>query len=149
DLFPTQTRMLFFSIFHAISAFCNAGFSTLPNSLYETGFRYNYFLHLILIMTFGLGCLGFPIVANLLKYLKYKVRKLISSGGRKLRHKPWLLSLNSRITLITTFSLTVAGTVLFYIIEYHNTLAEHRGFGKAVTALFGAATPRTAGFNTI
>jgi Trk-type K+ transport system membrane component len=38
---------------------------------------------------------------------------------------------------------------MFYFLEYNNTLAEHNGFGKMVTALFGATTPRTAGFNTI
>ena len=37
----------------------------------------------------------------------------------------------------------------FYFLEHNNTLAEHNGFGKIVTALFGATTPRTAGFNTI
>jgi Trk-type K+ transport system membrane component len=39
--------------------------------------------------------------------------------------------------------------IIFFILEYNNTLAEHTGFGKIVTALFGATTPRTAGFNTI
>jgi len=39
--------------------------------------------------------------------------------------------------------------VLFYSLEFNNTLAEHNGFGKIVTAFFGATTPRTAGFNTI
>ena len=41
------------------------------------------------------------------------------------------------------------GTLGFYILEYNNTLAEHNWFGKIVTAFFGAATPRTAGFNTV
>ncbi|MCD5968885.1 potassium transporter TrkG, partial [Riemerella anatipestifer] len=65
------------------------------------------------------------------------------------RYRPWVLTLDSRITLVTTVSLTIVGTIIFYILEYHNTLAEHEGFGKFVTALFGATTPRTAGFNTI
>jgi trk system potassium uptake protein len=51
--------------------------------------------------------------------------------------------------LITTLSITAVAFVLFYFLEYNNTLAEHNGFGKIVTALFGATTPRTAGFNTI
>ena len=46
-------------------------------------------------------------------------------------------------------TLTIVGTIMFYIIEYHNTLQEHHGIGKFITALFGATTPRTAGFNTI
>lgn len=150
SLLPSFFQRLFFSAFHAVSAFCNAGFSTLPSSLYESGFRYNYMLQLIVITAFVLGGLGFPIVVNLIKYLKYFIgRKLFYLSGKHRIHKPWVLTLNSRITLITTLSLTILGTALFYINEYNNTLAEHGAFGKWVTALFGAATPRTAGFNTV
>ena len=145
--FTTQSDKLFFSVFHAVSAFCNAGFSTLSNSLYETGFRFNYYLQLIIIFTFVLGGLGFPIVVNILKYLKYKIITLFSSA--KSKYRPWVLNLNSRITLITTLSVSIVAFIIFYFLEYNNTLAEHNGFGKMVTALFGATTPRTAGFNTI
>lgn len=148
--FDSQFELLFFTAFHSISAFCNAGFSTLTNSLYESGFRYNYYLQLIIIFTFVLGGLGFPIVVNLLKYLKYKLSTLFFSfSPQKIKYKPWVLNINSRITLITTLSLTLVGFVVFYFLEYNNTLAEHNGFGKMVTALFGATTPRTAGFNSI
>lgn len=149
-LFASFFQRFFFSVFHAVSAFCNAGFSTLPNSLYETGFRYNYTLQGVIIAAFVLGGLGFPIVVNIIKYLKYFVlRKLFFLTGEEKKYRPWVLNLNSRITLITTTSLTVLGTILFYFNEYDNTLAEHRGIGKVVTALFGAATPRTAGFNSV
>ncbi|WP_026837112.1 TrkH family potassium uptake protein [Gillisia sp. JM1] len=147
--FNSQSEQIFFSAFHAISAFCNAGFSTLTNSLYETGFRFNYYLQLIIIFTFVFGGLGFPIVVNILKYLKYKISTLFSLSSRKIKYKPWVLNINSRITLVTTLSLSLAAFVIFYFLEYNNTLAEHNGFGKMVTALFGATTPRTAGFNTI
>ncbi|MFD0932842.1 TrkH family potassium uptake protein [Psychroflexus salinarum] len=136
----------FFSVFHSISAFCNAGFSTLSSSFYEEGFRFNYGLQLIIIISFILGGLGFPIVENIDKYLKYSVKRLIS--GRR-DFKPWVLNINSRITLITTFTVTAIALVAVYVLEYENTLAEHTGFGKIVTALFTAATPRTAGFNTV
>lgn len=147
--FQTQYDKIFFSVFHSISAFCNAGFSTLSNSLYETGFKYNYFLQLTVILTFVLGGLGFPIVSNLINYLKYRIKKLFSFGKNQIGYRPWVLNINSRITLITTISITVIAFVAFYILEYNNTLSEHQGMGKAVTALFGATTPRTAGFNTI
>lgn len=65
------------------------------------------------------------------------------------KYRPWVLNLNSRITLFTTLSITLIAFVVFYFLEYNHTLAEHNGFGKMVTALFGATTPRTAGFNTI
>lgn len=145
----SQSEQIFFSAFHAISAFCNAGFSTLTNSLYETGFRFNYYLQLIVIFTFVFGGLGFPIVVNILKYLKYKISTLFSFKPGKIKYKPWVLNLNSRITLVTTISLSLVAFVIFYFLEYNNTLAEHNGFGKIVTALFGATTPRTAGFNNI
>lgn len=140
-----------FSIFHSISAFCNAGFSTLENSLYETGFKFNYSLQLIIIALFILGGIGFPLLFNVYKYLVYYFKNQII----KIRHPkesiyiPWVLNLNSRIVLITTSILLVVGTVLFYFFEYNNTLSEHSSYGKIVVSLFGAATPRTAGFNSI
>ena len=149
-LLPTIFERTFFAVFHAVSAFCNAGFSTLPNSLHESGFRFNYTLQFYIIILFVIGGLGFPIVVNILKYLKYWiVNKFHNYSKNNIQHKPWMLNLNSRITLITTFSLTIAGTVLFYISEYNNLLAPHSGIGKVITALFGATTPRTAGFNTV
>lgn len=149
-LLPTFFERAFFSAFHSVSAFCNAGFSTLPNSLYESGFRFNYALQSYIILLLVIGGLGFPIVVNILKYSKYWiVTKFLHFLRIKKDYKPWILNLNSRITLITTFSLIIIGTILFYISEYNNTLAEHTGFGKFVTALFGATTPRTAGFNTV
>lgn len=149
-LLPTFFERAFFSVFHAVSAFCNAGFSTLPNSLYESGFRFNYALQSYIILLLVIGGLGFPIVVNILKYSKYWIiNNFYFFSKNKKQHKPWVLSINSRITLITTFSLTIIGTILFYISEYSNTLAAHTGLGKVVTALFGATTPRTAGFNTV
>lgn len=147
--FPSFQKHAFFALFHSVSAFCNAGFSTLTNNLYEDGFRYNYFMQLAIITAFVLGGLGFPIVVNIMKFVSYHIRKLITFGKSKVVYKPWILNLNSRITLITTIALTVIGFIGFFALEYNNTLADHSGFGKIVTALFGATTPRTAGFNTI
>ncbi len=147
--FITQYDQLFFSAFHAISAFCNAGFSTLSNGLYDLDFRFNYYLQVIIILTFALGGLGFPIVVNILSYFKYKLSNILSFSYKKNKYRPWVLNINSRITLITTISITLVAFVVFYILEYDNTLAEHNDFGKIITALFGATTPRTAGFNSI
>lgn len=140
---------LFFSVFHAISAFCNAGFSTLTDSLYDTNFKFNYSLQMVVIITFIFGGLGFPIVVNIINFLKYKALNLFTFNGKSRTHKPWILNINSRITLVTTFSLTTIAFFLFYILEFNNVLTEHRGIGKFVVALFGAATPRTAGFNNV
>lgn len=151
SLMPEILDRITFSIFHSISAFCNAGFSTLENSLYEPGFRFNYSLQLVIISLFVLGGIGFPLLFNLYKYLSYFIRKQVI----KIRHPrdsfyvPWVLNLNSRIVLLTTGILLVSGTALFYFFEFNNTLAEHSTFGKIVVSLFGAATPRTAGFNSV
>ncbi len=140
----------FFSVFHSISAFCNAGFSTLTDNLYETGYRHNYSLHLIIIFLLVFGGLGFPIVSNIVKYVKYLIiHRFFRISKSKIKYIPWVLNLNSRIVLITTFSLIIFGTVLLYITEYRNTLSDHGTFGKIVESLFNSTTPRTAGFNTV
>jgi len=140
-----------FSIFHSISAFCNAGFSTLQNGLYEPEFKFNYPLQLIIIGLFVLGGIGFPLLFNLYKYFVYYFRNQLIKikHPRDFVYIPWVLNLNSRLILITTGLLLISGTTLFYFFEYNNTLAEHSAFGKIVVSLFGAATPRTAGFNSV
>lgn len=151
DLFSSGFQHIFFSVFHSVSAFCNAGFSTSDSSLFTDHYRFNYYLQLVIIFTFVFGGLGFPIVVNILKYLRYKISHIMHfSSPRNRNYKPWVLNLDSRITLFTSASLTIVATVIFYILEYHHTLADHPTvFGKMVTAFFGATTPRTAGFNTI
>ena len=138
---------IYFSVFHSISGFCNAGFSTLSASLYDTAFRFNYSLHLVIAFLFVVGGLGFPIVFNFFRYLKHFLVNRIMK--KKALHVPWVINMNTRIVVITSVLLLAGGTFLFYIFEYENTLAGHKGFGKVITAFFGAATPRTAGFNTV
>lgn len=150
-LIPSLGDRIYFSVFHSISAFCNAGFSTLPHGIMENGYVDNYRFQLSLIFLFVLGGLGFPIVINLLKYLKHLIRRTFLQifNHKKDVYKPWVMKLGSKINLITTFSLIVIGTILIFINEYNNILASHQGIGKFVTALFTATTPRTAGFNSI
>jgi len=149
EVFPAQFDRIFFSVFHSVSGFCNAGFSTLQDSLFSYDFRNNYSLHLIIASLFIMGGLGFPIVFNLLKYLKNKlINGVLHLLKKKHSHLPWILNINTRIVLLTTLILIVAGTVHFFIFEYNNTLAEHNLWGKIVSSFFGAVTPRTAGFNT-
>lgn len=150
-LIPGLGDRIYFSVFHSISAFCNAGFSTLPHGIMENGYVDNYGFQLSLIFLFVLGGLGFPIVINLLKYLKHLIRRIFLQifNHKKDVYKPWVMKLGSKINLVTTISLIVIGTILIFINEYNNILASHQGIGKFVTALFTATTPRTAGFNSI
>lgn len=144
-------RGIFFSIFHAISAFCNAGFSTLSGNLYEPGYQFNYGLHFTVASLFIFGGLGFPIVHNVYKYVKHLIRNLFLSFFRKekLHHTPWVINLNSRIILTTTFLLLLFGTVFIYLFEYNGALKEHSTFGALIEAFFISANNRTAGFNTV
>lgn len=142
---------IFFSVFHSISAFCNAGFSTLSNNFYDIDYRFDYSLHSTIALLFIIGGLGFPVIINIYRWMKHVVinRFLRLNKRREVIHQAHVFTLNTKLVLYTTLILLITGTVMFYTLEYNNALAEHKGIGKIVTAFFGAATPRTAGFNTI
>jgi len=148
---PYLNKRIFFSVFHSISGFCNAGFSTLRNSFFEGPYQFNYPMHLIIASLIILGGLGFPIVFNLLKFIKAKIVYFLLGFYNKKRQQyiPGLININTRIVLITTLVLIAGGTLLFYLFEYNNTLSGHSFGGKIATAFFGAVTTRTAGFNTV
>lgn len=150
-LFEGFSEEVFFSVFHAVSGFCNAGFSTLSNSLYDVDFRFLYSVQMIVAVLFIFGGLGFPIVFNIAGTIKHfvKLRWLNKNWRKTIFYRPENFNVNSKIVIITTAGLLTFGTVMFYILEYNNTLQEHNWYGKIVTAFFGAATPRTAGFNTV
>ena len=150
DLPMSTSNRLFFAIFHAISAFCNAGFSTLSDSLHHEQVQFNYALQLIIVVTFLFGGLGFVIVANVLSYLKHRLLRLVSPNPHRHGAKPWLLSINSRISLVTSAVLLVLGFLVAMAAEWQGVLTDHASFwGKLVTAIFIAATPRSSGFNTM
>lgn len=150
QLIPSYWDRVYFSVFHAISSFCNAGFSTMPEGMMQDGFVFNYPLQFTIICMFVFGGLGFPIVINVLRYIKHFIRRyvLFFLSGKD-NYKPWILTLSSKINLITTFLLIVIGTSVIFIKEYYNVLSVHQGLGKFITALFTATTPRSAGLNTI
>ncbi len=151
SLIMFQSDRIFFSIFHAISAFCNAGFSTLTNNLYDPALRYNYSLQMTIALLVILGGIGFPILFNLLRFIALKLKfwflKII--GKKPAKTAPWIINLNTRIVLNTTLLLLLVGTILFFVLEYHNTLYEHSFGGKLAISFFSAVTPRTAGFNVV
>lgn len=149
----STSERIFFAIFHSISAFCNAGFSTLSNSFYQESFRFNYAVHLTIAFLFIFGGLGYNIMFNVMDYIREKVINLFKryvSNESNYRKRARIVTLNSKIVIYTTLILTAFGTLFFLFVEYDNTLAEHTSFfGKFATAFFGAVTPRTAGFNTV
>jgi Trk-type K+ transport system membrane component len=150
--FPRSIDKIFFSVFHSVSAFCNAGFSTYTNGLNEPVIKFNYSLQLFLATLIILGGMGFPIVFNLYRFLKIRAKNLfwyMSCSGRR-EYLPNVIMLNSRLALVVSGILLLIGFVSYLIFEQSGTLLQHPTvIGKIATAFFGSVTPRTAGFNTV
>ncbi len=128
-------RALFLSIFHSISAFCNAGFSLFPNSF--VGYQQNWALNMIVCALIVCGGIGILVLSEVKRNFSFK-------------HRFWArLSLHSKLALSTTAILIVTGTLLIVIMEWYNTLAPLPVPGRFLSAFFQSVTSRTAGFNTL
>lgn len=149
DIIPGKA---FFSIFHSVSAFCNAGFSTLPDNLYNPAVRHLYGLQSWISLLIIVGGIGFPIVFNYGRLLRYEVHNLfyrIIGKPYLCHHKVRIVSTTTRIVITTTLLLVVLGTALFFLFEKDNTLKGMPFIGKLAGAFIGAVSPRTAGFNSV
>lgn len=143
-------QRIFLSLFHSVSSFCNAGFSTLPKGLMDETVLYNYGFQFTVACIYIFGGLGFPIVINVLKYIKHLMNRLTRKWTLKENyHRPWVITINSKINLITTALISIIATFALYINEYSHVFVDHDGMGKWVIAFATATTPRTAGFNSI
>lgn len=140
---------ILFAVFHSISAFCNAGFSTLPQGLSTDMVRFNYNIHFVVAFLIILGGIGFPVLLVLIK----SFTRLFSAIFLRIQHKKKLYfgsrDMNTSIALTTTIALLVAGTFVYYFLEKDTSLAGLTLYQKAVTAFFGSVSARTAGFNIV
>lgn len=136
DYFPARTS-LYNAFFHAISAFCNAGFSTFSESL--MGFAANMNINAIVTALIILGGLGFGTLRNISRVYVNKLK------GKRMT----LLSVQTKLVLVMTVTLLFIGMALFFALEYSNTLAEFSWKDKTIGAFFQSVTFRTAGFNTV
>lgn len=128
---------LWAAAFHSISAFCNAGFSLFPDSL--EGYRDNWIVSPVIMALIVTGGIGFVVLAD--------IRQLIRFPRHSWRW--WRLSLHSRVVLLTTTILILAGAALFLLFEWNNTLAQAPLSGKILAPFFYSVTCRTAGFDTV
>jgi len=151
QVFNTMGERIGFSVFHSISAFCNAGFSTLTDGIYDYRIRGTYSILYIVSFLIILGGIGFPILLNLYRYIIYKVGYLLSmlKPGHKKDFIPRMIIVNSRLVIYSTLFLLVSGTVLFFIFEKDHALSGMDLSGKIAHSFFGSVTPRTAGFNSV
>ena len=129
---------LFFSMFHAVSAFCNGGFSNYQDGVGASVLMEGHcWLYIILALLIILGGIGYPVLVNL---------KMAVTKYKKGRH---LFDLNTKIVLRTTMMLIVFGTALLAFFEWNNTFAGMPIREKLTQAFFNAVSPRTAGFISV
>jgi len=128
---------LWSSLFHAVSAFCNAGFSLHADSL--TRFRSDLVVNLGVSGLVLLGGLGFLASIELREQLLSRLR----------RKRPPLPSLHTRLVLLMSGVLLAVAVVVYLVLEWDNVLRGLPLGERLLAAWFMAVTPRTAGFNTI
>lgn len=138
-----------FSIFHSISAFCNAGFSTLTDNLYDVRIRSNYNVHFWIANLIVLGGIGFPVLLNLYQYCKCQIIWLFDyfKTHKPYTHRVGMITLNSKIVMFSTFILLVFGTLAFMYFEAEHTQQGMDMKARLAMSYFQSVTPRTAGFN--
>lgn len=122
---------LYFSFFHSISAFCNAGFDLIGNSLIN--YQNNPFILLVIAGLIMSGGLGFIVWGDIIDYRK--TRKI---------------SRYSKVVLTTTVTLWILGALLFWISEHKNGTFSHLSTGEQLANYFFlSVTPRTAGYANV
>ncbi|WHZ60352.1 TrkH family potassium uptake protein [Metabacillus hrfriensis] len=126
------SKGLFYSFFHAISAFNNAGFALWPDNL----MRYvgDPLINLVLSSLFIIGGIGFTVLVDVWRKRSFKK-----------------FSLHTKLMLVGTLVINVTAMFIIFVIEYSNpaTLGDLSSGSKLLASYFQAVTPRTAGFNTL
>ncbi len=120
------------AVYHAISAFNNAGFSLFSNSF--VGYQGDLMINLIVMSLFVIGGIGFIVQYELFEKLRGTQKKL---------------SVHTRIVIITTATLIIIGAILFYVFERNHMIKNVPMQTKILVSLFQSVTPRTCGFNTV
>jgi trk system potassium uptake protein TrkH len=127
----------YYAIFHAISAFCNAGFALFSDNL--VGYRDSPIVNLTIMVLIILGGIGFLVMRELHDIWQHRRRGL-----------RWRLSVHSKLVLLTSGALIVIGWVAILALELGSGTFRSVSFGEALwVTLFQSVTTRTAGFNTI
>lgn len=126
----------YYAIFHAVSAFCNAGFDLMgrfgPYSSLVP-YRGDALVNLTVMLLVILGGLGFVVWDDLIEH------RLRFSRCR----------LHTKVVLVSTVILITLGAIMFYWLEKDHSLALMSGNERFLASLFQSVTPRTAGFNTV
>ena len=130
----------FSAVFHAVSAFCNAGFALRPDNL--MAYRDDVVVNVVLCVCIILGGIGFGVLHELLGVL---TRGRLGPGGTR-------FSRLSRLVVSTSLFLVLAGGLLLYVIGWRrpgNEQVVGEGFALLLSSFFQSISARTAGFNTV
>lgn len=135
----SQGDKIFFSVFHAISAFNNGGFSTVTNGMYAEFMREAYLIHVVVGVLIVLGSFGFTVLFDLLSRDNLRDR---------LKH-PWKKPHMSTILAVRTHLILIAlGATLYLLAEWNNSMGDLNFVEKNITAFFQSVSTRSAGLNT-
>lgn len=129
-------RGILYSLFHSISAFCNAGFDLFGNFQSLIGHSSNTILLLTLSALVIIGGIGFIVV--------FEIYRIITKESKR-------ISLNSKVVLTVTAVLLIVGTLGMFLLEYNNpdTIGTMSIKNKILNSFFSATAPRTGGFHSI
>ncbi len=130
----------FASLFHSVSAFCNAGFSLYGSGLHDPLTRANIPYQLVIMALIVIGGLGFPVLKNL--WDNWNARLL------RPRERPVRLTTHTKLVLVTSAGLILGGAVLAFFLELPSP-GQPGESPRWLAALFASITARTAGFNTV
>ena len=127
-------KAIYYSVFHSVSAFCNAGFSLFSDNL--ESFKGSIIINTVIPILIIVGGLGFSTIINVYKYLRKKDKRITTT---------------SKITLKVTLGFVVFGAFFIFIFEHANikTIGNYTFIEKIGAAFFQSVTTRTAGFNTM
>lgn len=136
---------IWFSLFHSISAFCNAGIDILGSNSFRE-YVNNPLVNVTTMLLIVLGGLGFIVWYDLLTGIRQAWRRENIGGRRAVK-----LSLHSKVVLTMTAGLILAGALNFFLTEYGNpgTLGNLPMGSKIMASFFQSVTTRTAGFSTV
>lgn len=137
---------LWLAIFHAVSAFCNAGFALFPGNL--TPFAAEIGVQTVIMTLIVLGGLGFPVMMELVRYAWRRLGRVIDPG----LPAPPRISLTTRVVASMSLALIVVGALALFLLEFSGALAPAAELGpgaRGLAALFASVNARTAGFNTV
>lgn len=141
-----------FSGFHALSAFCNAGFSNIEGGLSNPALIHsNQSIYIVASLLILAGGIGFPILVNFKSAFFNHLSNLWARfTGRKKRYGGrHLYDMNTKIVLVTTSAIFIISAALFMLFEYDNSLAGMSLYDKIVQSVFNSFVPRSSGFSSV